>query len=268
MSFRKKGQCVLLALFGFGAFSCTVKEDRSDCPCLLALDLRDVPAVLPTGFFPVGWSVAQGAFSDSGTLSAEDCAGIFHVVVPRGGVQVYAVAGDEGLFHEGIDIPPGHGCPPVWLWSAYVDARGETAAATVRLRKEHCLLTIRVRGMPAPRDYRMVVEGVVGGCDGAGRPKEGPFRCEPQTIDTEQDAFVACLPRQRDASLLLRIEDRHAAGTEPLRTFALGHAMAAAGYDWTAPDLEDLSLELDFAASTLTFRSDRWTRTLPFEVVI
>ena len=262
MSFRKKGQCVLLWLSGFCAFSCSVKEDRSDCPCLLALDLQEIPAEA----YPLRWQLRQGAYSDSGSIALEEGAGVFHLELPRGGAQVYAVTGDLGLFDEGFVIPTGHGCPPVSFWCASVDARGESAAATVRLRKEHCVLTLRIFGSPHPRAYRLLVEGNVAGYDALGRPSAGPFRCEPSP-----PSFRVLLPRQTDDSLLLNVYDAESdAGEEtvPLRTFALGHASAASGYDWMAPDLADLTLELDFEASTLSLRTDRWTRFFSFEVLI
>ena len=273
MSFSKIGQGVLLWLSGFCAFSCSVREDRSDCPCSLTLDLRELSASVPEDAFPVRWQLLQGDWSDSGLLSEDDCtAGLFHVVVPRGGAQVYAVTGDEGMFDHGLEIAPGHGCPPVRLWTAAVDARGETATAVVCLHKAYCRLTIHMHGAPAPRPYRLILEGNVCGWDASGYPLPGSFRCSPEPIP-EQD-YAVNLPRQTDDSLLLHIcagDASNAPGgaeTTPLRTFALGHIIASAGYDWTAPDLPDLSLELDFAASSLSLRSDRWTRTLPFEITL
>lgn len=273
MSFNRIGQGVLLCLGWFCAFSCSIREDRSNCPCLLSLDLREVPAAVPEEAFPVRWHLSQGDYTDAGLLSMDDCsAGLFHVVVPRGGAQVYAVTGDEGLFDEGLEIAPGHGCPPVRLWTATLDAGGETATALVRLHKIHCRLSIRFSGSPAPRPYRLVIEGNIAGFDASGSPLPGTFRCSPDLIRT--DEYAVHLPRQTDDSLLLHIcagdEPGSPDGAEatPLRTFALGHIIAASGYEWTAPDLEDLGLDLDFAASTLTLRTDRWTRTLPFEITI
>ena len=183
---------------------------------------------------------------------------------------MYAVTGDEGLFDRGLEIAPGHGCPPVRFWCAALDTDGETAEAAVRLRKAYCRLTIRLAGEPGPRDYRLLVEGNICGYDSAGYPLEGPFRCEPEPVGTEEKhrSLEVCLPRQTDDSLLLHVYDTWADDAPPLRTFALGHAMAASGYDWTAPDLEDLTLEMDFAASTLILSTDHWTSSHSFEVLI
>ncbi|MBO7547737.1 MAG: hypothetical protein J6T07_04760, partial [Bacteroidales bacterium] len=41
------------------------------------------------------------------------------------------------------------------------------------------------------------------------------------------------------------------AGAFPLRSFAVGEYLAAAGYDWTAPDLEDIRLEIDLASTAV-----------------
>ena len=72
------------------------------------------------------------------------------------------------------------------------------------------------------------------------------------------------LPRQIDNSLLLDIisdDDRR-------RTFAIGNYIEASGYDWESMDLKDITLDIDYARTDITFRIDAWERTVQFEVVI
>ena len=52
-----------------------------------------------------------------------------------------------------------------------------------------------------------------------------------------------------------------------VRTFALGSYIAA-GYDWSAPDLEDLSLQVDISLTSVTISSDLWSRTEDIELWI
>ena len=53
-----------------------------------------------------------------------------------------------------------------------------------------------------------------------------------------------------------------------VRTFALGSYIAAAGYEWTVPDLEDLSLQVDISLTSVTISSDLWTQTEDVELWI
>ena len=48
----------------------------------------------------------------------------------------------------------------------------------------------------------------------------------------------------------------------------LGMYIAGSGYDWAAPSLEDIRLEIDMDANTLTVESNGWRRTLYFDIVI
>ena len=53
-----------------------------------------------------------------------------------------------------------------------------------------------------------------------------------------------------------------------VRSFALGHYMLEAGYDWTAPDLEDLPLQLDLSVTAISFRMGNWSTVIPLDVEI
>ena len=44
--------------------------------------------------------------------------------------------------------------------------------------------------------------------------------------------------------------------------------MLEAGYDWTAPDLEDLSLQLDLSLTAITFRTTLWEKVIPLQIEI
>ena len=38
------------------------------------------------------------------------------------------------------------------------------------------------------------------------------------------------------------------------------------GYNWNAPDLEDIDVEMDFSRSSLTVSVSKWKKTLSFEI--
>ena len=170
-----------------------------------------------------------------------------------------ALPGPDGCYR----IAEGEEQPPLYLFSTRVDTRGETAAVTVRLRKEYCRLQL---GFKAPADCGLPlglrVVGEVAGCDPAGEPLPGAF-----SVETAPDAAgraAVRLPRQRDASLLLQLlyKDR------VMRTFALGEYILAAGFDWEAPSLQDMAVDIDIALTNLSLSGEEEPLTEQIDVLI
>ena len=99
--------CLILCL------SCSVKEDRMDCPCRLVLDLSANDTA------SVGSAVLLVNASEDFVYSDVVEAGEFDeecvVLVPRGTVDVLAYSCDDGYVSgkEGLVIPYGEDCPEV-----------------------------------------------------------------------------------------------------------------------------------------------------------
>ena len=72
------------------------------------------------------------------------------------------------------------------------------------------------------------------------------------------------IPRQSDASLILSITENE----DVLREFALGEYIIKSGYDWTAEDLEDVEVVVDYTKVDVTFRVNDWQDTVSFDVII
>ena len=72
------------------------------------------------------------------------------------------------------------------------------------------------------------------------------------------------LPRQKDASLILEVED--AKGNSKI--FALGQYIVASGYDWTLPDLDDVSVTLDYAMTEIRLVIGGWESVYRYDIEI
>ena len=224
---------LFLSLLSFAVFThCSVKERREGCPCLLLLDLEGA------GPDSLMVRVASGTdFSFADTLAGFP---LYRIPVPRAPLRLLCYRGGP------LDIPYGEACPPLWMDTALLTGAGEAVRWRPCLHKSYCALRLDVHGesgplaaLPAVRVY-----GHVCGYQEDGTPREGPFSVDLACPD---GVGTVLLPRQRDASLML---DVRWGGV--LRTFALGELLHASGYDWTRPDLEDLSLYTDFAATEIT----------------
>ena len=111
------------------ALSCSIKEDRSKCPCILIMDLEEVPWNTPEEGFPLSLQVSgPGGFSLENPVSVEECSTSYTVEVPRQGVYsslLTSPAGDFFVGGRGIVIPEGKDCTPLWMYSRFLDTSVE-----------------------------------------------------------------------------------------------------------------------------------------------
>ncbi len=270
MSADTKGHLLLsmavsLVFLCVACWSCSVLEDRDDCPCLLVLDLGHLRG---QGRFPVTVAVSgNGGFFYTDTLWKEDAEFDYYLEVPRGEAMIYAVNAGEGFFVPGygLKITSGAQCPKVWMNAHRVILDRERCRDTLRLNKNYCLLDIRISesgnktlGWP----FLVEVSGGVDGYDTSGSPSFGRFAAS--VWPSKEGKAPVSVPRQVDNSL--RLDITNSSGV--LRSFALGEFIAESGYDWNAENLEDLPVQIDYASTSITVKIDLWQKTIPFEIVI
>lgn len=255
--------------------ACSVKEDRVACPCRLVLDFsgNDTVSVRSAALLV---STSEG-FHLADTLSCSDFDDEYMVSVPRGEVNVLAWYGGEDCVgrDEGLRIPYGEDCPEVYMDFFNVVAEGEIVCEDVDMRKNYCKATIYVKAEEV-FPYRLVVKGEVDGYDHSGSPSYGPFAYQlilSEDISGNHDMLrlttpgmvgQVTLPRQRDESLCLEVCD----GETVLKVFTLGRYISATGYDWTAENLEDLTLSLDYTHNTIGISIGEWDREHHFDISI
>lgn len=239
---------------------CSVKEDRTMCPCRLMLDFSDVdPSVVKSADFHLS---ASDGFVFTGTVESSTYDEEVVVDVPRTKVDVVTWCGTGGYTTGGVlTIPYGKDCPPVYMHSSSVEALGESVKEVVHMRKNHCSMLINVMG----EKYEvadMILHGNVNGYGRDGRPSVGDFayRSEPD----ESGEVRAVVPRQVDNTLVLEVDD----GTGVSKRFAIGEYIVSSGYDWTTPDLQDIIIDIDFAITHISLTIGGWDEEYKYEIVI
>ncbi len=277
---------------------CSVREDRDSCPCRFRLDFSGVDTSLV-------WSAdlcLRGAggfvFSERidfeefcGDEGADGFGGMMEIPVPRGEIDVMVWSGTGGLLSDsGIFIPVGEDCPPVCFHASTVGAYGEEHEERVVMRRNHCVMTVRLTGevfdegdglSDAGADFSfLVVRGNVCGYMADGTPAAGEFRHEMVmrddgsgsgeggVVSDVDDDYVAwgtvVLPRQTDESLALEVMG----GGDVLRRFNVGGDIVESGYDWSEPDLKDLTVDIEIAVTELRLRIGKWEKVLQFDIII
>ena len=234
--------------------SCSVKENRAVCPCALALELSGLPVR------PVVLGVAGEGYTFTEVVHADT---VLVLPVPKGELAVSAVGSALAEGDGSVRIPEGEEAPPLYLFHADVTTAAEQVTLPMLLHKQFCTLELVFKG-PAGYGppFEVAVEGAYGGWEPDGAPAPGSF--SRRHLPGTDGRAALRLPRQGDDSLLMHIvfSDRK------VRTFALGSYIAASGYDWSAPDLEDLTLHVDISLTSVTISTDLWSKTEEMDVFI
>ena len=240
-----------------------IKEDRNECPCRLTLNLDGVWVEGKDSLELYVTSKDETVYSVK--LDSSDISSNLMIDVPRTSLKLMAWCGKEGMArHSGLVIPLGKQCPKVYLYTADVDAQGETCCETVVMRKNHCVLSVLFKQDDAG-DPILSLSGNVCGYDESGEPVVGDFYSE---IIEDTAANVTCpqvvVPRQCGGEMTLHVDD----GAGKVRSFPLAEYIKSAGYDWSVPDLPDMIVTIDYVLTTLSLEVLGWDEEFFFNIVI
>ncbi len=247
---------------------CSVKEDRSECPCALVLDFSGIDCDRSDS---LRLSVlGAGDFLHKAVVQNVGYQYLYTVEAPKGNtwVNVYSVeSGGEDFSQmissdgDSLTIPLGEQCPQVNMFSYMCFLNYEIITVPVVLHKNYCTMSISLVAKKETA-FDMTLTGNVCGYGRDGQPVEGDFRHMPE--ETASGDYTSRIPRQTDSSLRLIISDEDGI----LREFAIGEYIIESGYDWSAEDLEDIEIEINYSKTGVTFTIDDWAKTLEMEVVI
>lgn len=229
------------------------------CPCRLMLDFSEVDTSVVTSAYLL--MTGADGYESADELLPEDLAKEYIVDIPKTSVNLGVWSGTEIMDHGGVKIPYGEECPPVYFHTSVVNAGGESVREIVRMRRNHCVMTVKF-DWKSVDIQDVVLYGNVDGYEPDGSPSTGDFM---YVLDHGRDGGCrAVLPRQIDASLILEVND----GTGVLKRFSLGQYIEDSGYDWSEPDLKDISIEIDIAVLKISLTIQGWDKEHTFDVVI
>ena len=223
--------------------SCSVKEDRGDCPCYLTVDAERTVSV-------DGWFGTRSLFNVNG--------GFVDRQVPRGIVDIVAS-------HGRFSIPEGQQMDSLFARRIPVDTDGESAYARVTLCKNFATIELDFKDEDEGRtDYDLLATGTISGVDARSlNPEEGSFSFVPEP-NTDGRGYAFRVPRQKDETLkLLLSKDGNI-----VETIDLGYLVAKTGFDWKAESLGDIAILCDLPAHTFTITVKDWDGPVIFNITI
>lgn len=240
------------------AVSCSVKEDRTPCPCWVEVHFEERGEV----FAPVNLLGFSDGYTFNDTFRAElypDCyvreveKGMYHFVSMEG-------AGRNQKLHDRyMLIEYGEQADSVYWHHAQVDATGEEAKVVVDFAKQFATVFLDIRKEPGDMNsYAFSADGNVCGFDIiTGEPVSGAFSCQPSPLPGSAITTFR-VPRQKDDSMQLRITYDDGEGHASSSSYPLGEYIGRLGYDWTTPDLRDIHITVDVIGGRINIGVAGW----------
>lgn len=251
-----------LAMTALLSAGCSVKEDRNDCPCHLTLDFSETDTLMIPSVDIIVCDGADAVFNRKDVAAREFIPEYFvEVPLTSTSLNVYSGAEDMVAYDGELRIPSGKDCPKVYAFASLLDDLEESEDIKVHLRKEHCVMKIQILD-GYDFDWEMKIKGGICGYGQNGQPLKGIFEAVPEKQVSGN--YEVVVPRQTDSSLMMEIDD----GTDVLKHFAIGEYVSSVGYDWNSPDLEDITVVLDWSLTTIRCTVQVWDRIYEYELVI
>lgn len=239
-------------LFAAALSSCSVKEDRSPCPCLLTIDLSACPEYRES--MPLRGRKGQADCLSEDIDIFENSDRRLTRTIGKG-VLSYGICSPlvESSIMDGIiRIPEGSQADPLFAYAQTVDATAETAYDMVQMHKQFAEMTVTFGRLDNTEIESITVMTGSNGLDLISlEPVEGAFR---YTSRGENGFFKVRLPRLGDGRIL--IEARDSEGR--VKNYDIGNPVKAAGFDWTAEDLDDFWINYDFSSSSFSVEVSPW----------
>lgn len=244
---------ITLALFAT-LCSCSVKEDRTPCPCWLSLDLSGCKQI--SNSFTISAQGLSPLFTES--FSITDYPEFFEKEVKKGMVTASVLCGYDNLFEKDGQVlsPEGSDALPVWGYMNSIDCTGEFARDSVILGRQSARIYLKIESVNGKAyPYQLIAKSDVCGLQIKDlSPVKGKY-AYTLTLDDESVCTFRLYRQTQDSKATISVlEDGKLIDTLPLYEW-----INATGYDWDAKDLKDIYIGMDYSKSNVTITVQDWS---------
>ncbi|MDT3361216.1 MAG: hypothetical protein LIR31_04415 [Bacteroidota bacterium] len=240
-----------LMLFFLVAASCSVKEVREDCPCVLSIypDDKlesDVYRTISSSFSIID-SVNEDRYS-SGSFGSDVFSGgkPCKLKIPKARVNLSCIFGIRKMKGDGsvLRISEGSQADSVYIYGSSIDCTGEQATDTLNLAKQWCSMRISFKKSDDWKPESCTLKSEWDGFDiNTLLATKGDFSFKAEQV--EEGSFQARIPRQGNDSLTLSYTYDNGHNVLSTKSFPIGEYIAKARYDWMKKNLDDLVVLID-----------------------
>lgn len=254
-------------LFAVAISSCSVKEDRTPCPCFLNVSFQDREHIT-SRVGMVGYRETE-VFREG--IMVEEYDPYWVKAIHKGLLDFAAWKGvsrskDNGHY---VTIDLGNQCDSLYAFHDVVDATGEMAYTDVLFHKQFCTVHLDIMKRPAElQGYHFLVEGNTCGFDMFDfSPVSGAF-CYDAVATPGARIVDFRIPRQSDDSMMVTIDYHYGDGkVEAIAELPLGEYIRATGYNWSTEDLQDIYIMIDLVVGRLVISVDGWEDGVTFNFI-
>lgn len=259
-------RCWILSMAAMMALtaSCSVKEDRSECACLLVLDMSscsNAPDNIRIDLRTLDERIEQNF------IPGQDSP-FYEYPVTKGvcSLSAYLCPRELSSGTDRITIEEGENCPELLASCSVFEASGETAEHKVVLHKQFATVTLDLEDSPWNGvSCAITAKGEVNGISLSNlKPIEGRYVYEIVPDASGNRSFR--LPRQTKSSASALSLELRTPGGSP-QVFDLGKYLSEAGYDWQMEDLEDMTVKIKETEIEVVITGSDWS-IHPTDVIV
>lgn len=252
---------VLCVVIGVMA-SCSVLEDRGPCPCKVELEMEEEGA----GLLVYSFWAESGEVLASETITKDQGPLKTKIYVDKGLNVLCSVwiPGGQAVGEHSVTIPYGTQADSLYAMVGKLDCREETAECKVKVHKNFATLSIVFKNVKPGTNFDYYPE-VCADTYGIELPSLTPLKGEFRFTPPMEGNRAECrLPRQCSNELSLQLLRSSDGGKE--YELPLGVELEEAGYDWTAEDLADVEVVVDYLRLEPGFEVEPWEEIVIDEI--
>lgn len=245
--------------------SSCIKEDRSECPSYLTIDLSGTPDKVDSLYLILQYKNGQ-IFKD--TIHNGDFRNDYEIAVPRGSATIAAYGNISMMkYDNGYIVPYGYPADNVYTFFSEAEYLSDLSRDTITVAKNYMAIHVKVLGMVrASKGLTAEFIGSYTGYSIYGELISGEFYHAPESshLPTETEdyyVFYTRVPRHSpNSSLLLRLSTQYTNIETPdtLLEMSIQDKLLQAGISFSDPILQDLYLTIDHSHSTITISVDNF----------
>ncbi len=252
--------------------SCSIKEDRRECPCWIIVNIPEESGLnCNTGILRLRGNSSEYAvdyeYDEFDIITFSHSSQSNEYTVPRGSVGISAVAvggktHNMDIQEKIIAIPVGCQMDSLYGYFKTFLTRTESVVCNVDLSKQFCTVNLAITTGGDKLLHGIEILGNISGLSAYDLlPVEGRFQYVPAFND---ECYSFRIPRQIDNSLVAAMKD----GEATIDTFPIGEYIEEAGYDWAAVSLADIDISIDIPAQQVKISVSGWDEVLVMEITI
>ena len=246
--------------------SCSVLEDRSECPNIVNVSIDDRQEERPALMKRKATVTLRSIGGDDGFRSSftpSDYPAGYGMLVPKGSYNMSLVSGADAasIVRDAVRFTGGKEADSLFVTCLIADCLGEETFLKALLFKQFSTLRIILSNLPENVSPQVSVDSGWNGLNIFSLdPVTGGYVCRMR--EQGGGIYEARIPRSGGGPLNISIGEGDGMSGEKI-SYDIFDAIVSMGYDWKAPSLSDITVTLDYMTGTVqTLTVIGWDETL------